>query len=64
SLEGNHLAFQFHSFQSALTHFQYDTFEANLGGGKTRVTFYLNADGNVAKLSAEGMQFRRVNERP
>ena len=64
SLEGNHLAFQFHTFQSALTHFQYDTFEANLGGGKTRVTFYLNADGNVAKLSAEGMQFRRVNERP
>ena len=64
SLEGNHLAFQFHSFQSALTHFQYDTFEANLGGGKTRVTFYLNGDGDVAKLSAEGMQFRRVNEHP
>lgn len=64
SLDGDHLAFQFHSFQSALTHFQYDTFEANLDGGKARVTFYLNGDGDVAKLSAEGIQFQRVNAHP
>ncbi|MGH9829942.1 MAG: serine hydrolase, partial [Blastocatellia bacterium] len=66
SLEGDHLAFQFHTFRSALTHFQYDTFVANIGGlgGKTRVTFYLDGDGGVTKLSAEGLEFDRVKARP
>ena len=66
SLEGDHLAFQFYTFKSALAHFQYDTFVADLAGlgGKTRVTFYLNGDGDVTKLSAEGLDFKRVNARP
>src|SRR5487761_544546 len=66
SLEGDHLALQFHTLKAALTHFQYDTFVADLAGlgGKTRVTFYLNGDGDVTKLSAEGLNFERVNAHP
>ncbi|HLJ41171.1 MAG TPA: serine hydrolase, partial [Candidatus Acidoferrales bacterium] len=66
SVEGDHLAFQFYTFKAALTHFQYDTFVADLAGlgGKTRVTFYLDGDGDVTKLSAEGLNFKRVDARP
>lgn len=65
SLEGDHLALQFYTFKSALTHLQYDTFAADLAGlgGKTRATFYLNEDGDVTKLTAEGLEFERVNAR-
>ncbi len=65
SLEGDHLALQFYTFKSALTHLQYDTFVADLAGlgGKTRATFYLNEDGDVTKLTAEGLEFERVNAR-
>lgn len=65
SPEGDHLALQFHTFKAALTHFQYDTFVADLSGlgGKTRVTFYLNEDGDVKKLSTEGLEFERVDTR-
>jgi len=66
TVEGGQLTFQFHAFQSPLTHFQYDTFVADLGGlgAKTRVTFYLNADGDVSKLSAIGLKFKRVTAHP
>ncbi len=66
SLEGDHLTLQFHAFKSALTHFQYDTFVTDLRGlgGQTRVTFYLNGNGNLTKLSTEGLEFERVNARP
>jgi len=61
SLEGNQLHMKFHSFTGTLKHFQYDTFVANLGGfGISRVTFTLDAEGNVAKLTTSGLKFRRV----
>lgn len=53
------LTFQFHSKDSALAHFQYDTFVADLEG-KTRVTFCLDADGNVASLRFDGIEFNRA----
>lgn len=66
SLEGDHLTVQFHTFKSALAHFQYDTFVADLRGlgRRTRVTFYLNANGDATKLSMEGLEFERVSARP
>jgi CubicO group peptidase (beta-lactamase class C family) len=62
SVNGDHLTLQFHSIQASLTHFQYDTFVANVGdlGGKTPVTFNLDDDGNVAKVSTLGLDFERV----
>lgn len=66
STTGDRLAFQYHSFQSAMTHYQYDTFVINLGeqGGKSRVTFELDKDGIVSKLTAMGMEFERVAAKP
>lgn len=63
SVEGDHLAFQYHSFQSAMAHYQYDTFVIDLGdrSGKERVTFNLDEDGNVAELTTLGAAFKRVN---
>jgi CubicO group peptidase (beta-lactamase class C family) len=63
SLAGDHLEFQYHSFASALTHFQYDTFVMDLGqlGGKKRIRFEVDADGNVAELEFLGMTFKRVS---
>ncbi|HKV27814.1 MAG TPA: serine hydrolase [Candidatus Acidoferrales bacterium] len=63
SLEGDHLALQFDTFKSVLTHYQYDTFVADFPGlgGKMRATFYLDGDGDVTKVSATGLEFERVN---
>ena len=62
TLAGDHLAFQYHSFQSAMTHYQYETFAIDLGelGGKSRVTFQTDADGNISALATEGISFERV----
>ena len=59
---GDRLAFRYHSFQSAMAHYQYDTFVISLGaqGGNSRVTFALDKDGNVSELTAMGMEFERV----
>jgi CubicO group peptidase (beta-lactamase class C family) len=64
SFSGDHLDFRYHSFASPLTHFQYDTFVMDLGqlGGKTRVRFDLDADGNVAELWFLGMDFKRTGK--
>jgi CubicO group peptidase (beta-lactamase class C family) len=53
------LTFRFHSKDSALDHFQYDTFVTSLEG-KTRVTFCLDDDGNVASLRFDGIDFKRA----
>ncbi|HKW87944.1 MAG TPA: serine hydrolase [Candidatus Acidoferrales bacterium] len=65
TVEGDHLAFQYHSFQSAMTHYQCDTFVISLGEreGKTRVTFDLDADGNVNGLTTLGTEFKRVSDK-
>jgi hypothetical protein len=53
------LTFQFHSGTSDLEHFQYDTFVADLEG-KTRVTFCLDQNGDIANLRFHGIEFKRV----
>jgi CubicO group peptidase (beta-lactamase class C family) len=62
SLSGDHLEFQYHSFGSALTHFQYDTFVMDLGqlGGKTRIRFDLDENGNISELWFLRMEFKRA----
>jgi CubicO group peptidase (beta-lactamase class C family) len=53
------LTFRFHSKDLALGHFEYDTFVADLER-KTRVTFCLDADGNIASLRFDGIDFKRA----
>ncbi len=53
------LAFRFHDFSSDLQHWQYDTFVANLDDSKTRLTFCLDANGNVAGFTMDGIRFDR-----
>jgi CubicO group peptidase (beta-lactamase class C family) len=60
-LEGGKLMFRFHSRDSALDHFQYDTFVTELES-KTRVTFCLDEDGNVVSLRFHGIDFKRAAE--
>ncbi len=62
SLEGDHLQMKFNSFAGRLSHFQYDTFDANLGGfGTARVLFSLDEDGDVSKATIDGIEFERTN---
>jgi CubicO group peptidase (beta-lactamase class C family) len=58
-LENQKLALHFHSISADLDHFQYDTFVVNFGG-KTRLTFCLDNNGNVASFTANAMEFKRV----
>lgn len=53
------LAFHFHDFSSDLQHWQYDTFVASLDDSKTRLTFCLDANGNVAGFTMDGIRFDR-----
>ena len=57
-LENGTLKFHFHSIDSDLVHFQYDTFVVNFGE-KTRLTFCLDEDGNPAEFSVDGIRFER-----
>lgn len=59
--EEGKLTFRFHSKDSALDHFQYDTFVTDLEG-KTRITFCLDEDGNVASLRFHDIDFKRTVE--
>lgn len=62
TLKGDHLQMQFHSFSGPLNHFQFDTFEGDLGEfGHPRVMFSLDEEGNVVKLTVDGIEFERVN---
>lgn len=61
SLEGDALQIKFLSLTGTLKHFQYDAFLADLGEfGNSRVTFTLDANGDVAELTTEGLKFTRV----
>jgi CubicO group peptidase (beta-lactamase class C family) len=54
------LKLHFYSMNTDLEHFQYDTFVA-MFGGKTRLTFCLDQDGNVTEFSVRGMEFKRMD---
>lgn len=63
SLEGDALKIKFLSLGGTLQHFQYDTFVADLGNaGRSRVTFVLDANGDVAEMRTEGLKFTRVRD--
>ena len=59
--ENQKLALHFHSIKSDLDHFQYDTFVVKFGG-KTRLTFCLDNDGNVASFTVDHLEFKRAAE--
>ena len=59
--ENQKLALHFHSIKTNLDHFQYDTFVVKFGG-KTRLTFCLDNDGNVASFTVNHLEFKRVAE--
>jgi CubicO group peptidase (beta-lactamase class C family) len=58
-MENQKLALHFHSIKTDLDHFQYDTFVVKFGR-KTRLTFCLDNDGNVAAFTVNAMEFKRV----
>ncbi len=58
-MENQKFALHFHSVKTDLDHFQYDTFVVKFGG-KTRLTFCLDNDGNVASFTVNAMEFKRV----
>jgi CubicO group peptidase (beta-lactamase class C family) len=59
--ENQKLALHFHSIKTDLDHFQYDTFVVKFGG-KTRLTFCLDKDGDVASFTVDHLEFKRVAE--
>ncbi|HXO05186.1 MAG TPA: serine hydrolase [Candidatus Sulfotelmatobacter sp.] len=58
-MENQKLALHFHTIKSDLDHFQYDTFVVKFGR-KTRLTFCLGNDGDVAAFTVNTMEFKRV----
>lgn len=54
------LALRFYAIASPLEHFQYDTFLVHFEG-KHRLTFTLDADGNVASFTVLGAKFTRAH---
>jgi CubicO group peptidase (beta-lactamase class C family) len=62
SLEGDQLQMKFHSFSGALQHFQFDTFVGDVGEfGHPPVMFSLDENGNVTKLTMDGIEFDRTS---
>jgi CubicO group peptidase (beta-lactamase class C family) len=59
TFQNGKLKLQFHSINTTLEHFQYDTFVVNFGD-KTRLTFCLDDQGNVAQFEVHGLEFKRV----
>ena len=53
------LNLHFHSIETGLDHFQYDTFVVNFEA-KTRLTFCLDDAGNVVKFTVVGLEFKKV----
>jgi len=62
-LQNGKLTLHFYTIDSDLEHFQYDTFIAKFSG-KTRLTFDLDADGNVSKFTVAGIEFKRSAPTP
>lgn len=62
-LQNGKLTLHFHAIDSDLEHFQYDTFIAKFSR-KTRLTFDLDADGNVSKFTVAGIEFKRSAPAP
>jgi len=59
SFENQKLSLHLHSITTGLEHFQYDTFVVNIGE-KTRLSFCLDADGNVSGFNVNGLEFKKV----
>lgn len=60
TVEDGKLVLNYHGFTSRLEHLQYDTFVTDLSlMGAGRVTFTLDAEGNVARFAVGGIRFRR-----
>ena len=57
--ENGKLALHLQSIDSDLEHFQYDTFIAKFRR-QTRLSFNLNADGNVSEFTLAGIAFKRA----
>jgi CubicO group peptidase (beta-lactamase class C family) len=62
-LRNGKLTLHLHAIDSDLEHFQYDTFIANFRR-QTRLTFNLDADGNVSELTVFGSAFKRTAPTP
>jgi CubicO group peptidase (beta-lactamase class C family) len=60
AMQDGKLKLHFYSINTDLEHFHYDTFVA-MFGGKTRLMFSLDQDGNVAEFGVRGMQFKRID---
>jgi CubicO group peptidase (beta-lactamase class C family) len=58
ALQNGKLMLHFHSIDSDLVHYQYDTFVVHFGG-KTRLTFCLDQNGNPAEFTVHGIRFQR-----
>lgn len=60
TFENGKLALHFHSLASDLEHFQYDTFvTSRRPESKSRVTFFVNGQGEVDKFVFDGITFNR-----
>jgi CubicO group peptidase (beta-lactamase class C family) len=58
--DAGHLVLQFHGASASLQHYQYDTFIIDLSlMGRNRLTFSIDADGNVSQFTVAGITFRR-----
>jgi Domain of unknown function (DUF3471) len=57
------LTLHLQAIDSDLEHFQYDTFTAKVRR-QTRLTFNLNADGNVSEFTVAGIAFKRSAPTP
>jgi hypothetical protein len=67
SMEKEALVLAWSSFQARLDHFHFDTFTAKIDGDRLEnplnnapVVFALDADGEVAKVSLLGQEFKRL----
>jgi hypothetical protein len=59
AFENGKLVLHFHSIASGLDHFQYDTFVTATAERKSRVTFFVNGQGQVDRLVLDGITFTR-----
>ncbi len=59
TFQNEKLKLRFHSIETNLDHFQYDTFVVDFEE-KTRLTFCLDDAGDVAEFTVEGLEFKRV----